>query len=301
LDKHQHTHPHISGKNLFYTILLNVAITIAQIIGGFWSGSLALLSDAVHNFSDVLSLIVSFVANWLTHKRKQTLSQTFGFKRAEIVAAFFNAGTLIIIAIFLIIEAIKRFQNPQDISGNIVIFLAIVGIVGNGMGVLFLQKDATHNLNMKSAYLHLFTDMLTSVAVLIGGIVMKFYQIYWVDPVLTLFISVYLIYMSWKVFIDSLKILMLFAPDQIVMKNIEKVIEEVSGVKNIHHVHIWQLNDHDIHFEAHIEFENDIQLSDFDQRCQEIELLLQDKFGINHTNIQPEFKRDDSKDFIIQD
>ena len=112
MEHHQH---HISGRNLFFTILLNIIITIAQLIGGFLSGSLALISDAVHNFSDVLSLIVSFVANWLTKKRKQTLSQTFGFKRAEIVAAFFNAGTLIVIAIFLIIEAIKRFQNPQEI------------------------------------------------------------------------------------------------------------------------------------------------------------------------------------------
>jgi len=120
---------------LFLTILLNVIITITQLIGGIVSGSLALLSDAVHNFSDVLSLVVSYVANWLTRKRKQTLTQTFGYKRAEIVAAFFNAATLIIIAVFLIIEAIGRFSHPQEISGNIVILLALLGIVANGLGV----------------------------------------------------------------------------------------------------------------------------------------------------------------------
>lgn len=298
MEHHQH---HISGRNLFFTILLNIIITIAQLIGGFLSGSLALISDAVHNFSDVLSLIVSFVANWLTKKRKQTLSQTFGFKRAEIVAAFFNAGTLIVIAIFLIIEAIKRFQNPQEISGNTVILLAFLGIVVNGLSVLFLQKDAHHNLNMKSAYLHLMTDMLTSVAVLIGGLMIKYFQIYWIDPILTLIISAYLIYMSWNIFIDSLKILMLFAPDTIVMEDIEKTVVAISGVKNIHHVHVWQLNDHEIHLEAHIEFESDIKLSQFDEKCIEIEDILRSQFGIHHTNLQPEFKRDDKKEFIIQD
>lgn len=286
---------------MFLTILLNVIITITQLIGGIVSGSLALLSDAVHNFSDVLSLVVSYVANWLTRKRKQTLTQTFGYKRAEIVAAFFNAATLIIIAVFLIIEAIGRFSHPQEISGNIVILLAILGIVANGLGVFFLQKDASHNLNMQSAYLHLLTDMFTSVAVLVGGLLMKYFGLFWIDPVLTILISLYLIYMSWRIFIESLKILMLFAPDELVMQDIEKAVVEIEGIKNIHHVHIWQLNDHEIHFEAHIEFEADILLSVFDQKCEQIEKLLHERFAIHHTNLQPEFKRDDEKAFIIQD
>jgi len=186
-----------------FTILLNIGITIAQLIGGFISGSLALLSDAVHNLSDVLALIISYVANWLSNKKKQNLGQTFGYKRAEIIAAFFNAATLIIIAVFLAIEAIKRFTNPIEIGSNLVIWLALIGVLGNGLGVLLLKKDASHNLNMKSAYLHLLTDMLTSVAVFIGGLLMKFYQIYWVDAILTLIISIYLIYMSWRIFVVS--------------------------------------------------------------------------------------------------
>jgi cobalt-zinc-cadmium efflux system protein len=221
LEHHHHHHP-VSGKNLLLTILLNVIITIAQLIGGIVSGSLALLSDAVHNFSDVLSLVVSYVANWLTRKRKQTLTQTFGYKRAEIVAAFFNAATLIVIAVFLIVEAIGRFTHPQEVSGNIVILLALLGIIANGLGVFFLQKDASHNLNMQSAYLHLLTDMLTSVAVMIGGLLMKYLGWFWIDPVLTMIISIYLIYMSWRIFIESLKILMLFAPDELVMQILKK-------------------------------------------------------------------------------
>ena len=301
MSDHHHSHNHISGKNLFWTIVLNVAITVAQAVGGFVSGSLALLSDAVHNLSDVLSLIISYVAHWLTRNKEQTLSQTFGYKRAEIVAAFFNAATLIVIAVILSVEAIKRFQNPQEITGNIVIILAFIAIIANGLGVLLVKKDATNNLNMKSAYLHLLTDMLTSVAVLIGGLLMKFFGMYWVDPVLTLIISIYLIYMSWRIFIDSLKILMLFAPDHIVMQDIEEEVVKIKGIKNIHHVHIWQLNDNEIHFEAHIEFSKDIVLSEFDKKCEEIEKVLLDKFSINHTNLQPEYKRDDDKRFIIQD
>lgn len=298
---HDHHHPTLSGRNLLFTILLNVGITLAQLIGGFISGSLALLSDAVHNLSDVLSLIISYVANLLSRKRKQNLRQTFGYKRAEIIAAFFNAATLIIIAVFLAIEALKRFNTPIEISSNIVIWLALIGIAGNGFSVLLLQKDANHNLNMRSAYLHLLTDMLTSVAVLIGGLVMKYFQIYWVDAALTLIISIYLIYMSWKIFVDALKILMLFAPDHIIIKDIESAILELPNIRNIHHVHIWQLNDHKTHFEAHIEFSKDVKLSEFDKSCENIELLLADNFDIYHSNLQPEFDRDDNKEFIIQD
>jgi len=298
---HNHQHPKLSGKNLLISIFLNIVITTAQIIGGFLSGSLALISDAIHNLSDVISLIVSYIANRLSNSKKQTLKQTFGFKRAEIIAAFFNAATLIIIAFFLAIEAIKRFNNLQEIQSDLVIWLALLGILANGFSVLLLKKDAEHNLNMKSAYLHLLTDMLTSVAVLIGGLIMKYYHIYWIDALLTLIISLYLVYMSWKIFLESLKILMLFAPDNIDIADIEKSILKIESIKNIHHVHIWQLNDTNSHFEAHIEFKKDIKLSEFDFICEQIEHILAHDFNINHSNLQPEFHRDDNKIFIIQD
>jgi len=298
---HNHSHPALSGKRLLFSIILNIIITITQVIGGLISGSLALISDAVHNLSDVISLIISYVANILTNKKKQTLHQTFGYKRAEIIAAFFNSATLIVIAVFLAFEAIKRFNNPQEIESNLVIWLALIAILGNGLSVLLLKNDAEHNLNMKSAYLHLITDLLTSVAVLIGGILMKYYQIFWVDALLTILISLYLLYMSWEIFIDSLKILMLFAPKHLDIEKIQKEIININAIKNIHHVHIWQLNDHDVHFEAHIEFKKDINLSEFDKICNKVEQLLMNKFHINHSNLQPEFDRDDHKEFIIQD
>jgi len=298
---HYHHHKEISGNNLFLSILLNVVITIAQIIGGLISGSLALISDALHNFSDVISLIISYVANLLSNRKKQTLGRTFGYKRAEIIAAFINAITLIIIAIFLAYEAIKIFIEPHKIKSDIVIWLALLSVLVNGVSVLLLKKDAKHNLNMKSAYIHLFTDMLTSVAVFIGGLLMKFYEIYWIDGVLTLGISFYLIYMSWGILSQSLKILMLFAPEHIVIKDVETAVLKIDKIENIHHVHIWQLNEHDCHLEAHIEFKNDIKLSEFDLVCEEIEKLLLNQFKINHCNLQPELNRDDIKEFIIQD
>lgn len=298
---HAHHHPKLSGKKLLISIVLNIVITVAQVIGGIVSGSLALISDAVHNLSDVISLIISYIANLLTTKKKQTLHQTFGYKRAEIIAAFLNAATLIVIAVFLGIEAIKRFGKVHEIESNIVIWLAFIAILGNGFSVLLLKKDANNNLNMRAAYLHLLTDMLTSVAVLAGGLLMKWFGFYWVDTILTILISIYLLYMSWEIFIDSLKILMLFAPQKIDIYEVVKEISSIPAIKNVHHVHIWQLNDHDIHFEAHLEFSKDIKLSQFDKICQQVEEILKNKYHIYHCNLQPEYARDDSKEIIIQD
>jgi len=300
---HNHSHDHevVSGKRLLFSILLNVVITISQIIGGIISGSLALISDAVHNMSDVISLVISYGANLLSNKKKQTQYQTFGYKRAEIIAAFVNSASLIIIAVFLAIEAVKRIYEPQEIMSEIVIWLALIAILGNGLSVVLLRKDAGHNMNMRAAYLHLISDLLTSVAVLAGGILMKFYGVYWLDAILTILISIYLLYMSWSIFLDSLKILMLFAPKNLNIEDIQNEILTINEIKNIHHVHVWHLNDKDIHFEAHIEFKEDIKLSDFDEICRQLEQILRDKFNIKHSNLQPEFEREDHKDFIIQD
>lgn len=296
---HNHNHQ-VQSKNLLYSILLNVVITIAQVIGGVISGSLALLSDALHNFSDVLSLVFSFVAHKLS-RRKASLDQTFGLKRAELIAAFVNASTLIVVAFYLIYEAIVRFFHPQDIQPNLVIWLAALGIVVNGLSVLLLKKDADHNLNMKSAYLHLLTDMLASVAVLVGGILMYYFQIYWIDSVLTFIIAVYLIVVGIDLLVKATKMLMLFTPEEINVKDIVKTINKIKGVKLLHHVHVWHLNEEELHLEAHLDCSEDIKMSDFNILLAEIEAVLLEKFHINHVNIQPEFQKIDPKDIIVQD
>ncbi|RLD27516.1 MAG: cation transporter [Bacteroidetes bacterium] len=298
---HQHHNHHdLKGRNLLISIILNILITISQVVGGIISGSLALISDALHNFSDVLSLMVSFIANKYS-KKQASLNKTFGYKRSEIIAAFINAATLMIVAVYLVYEAIIRFFNPREIESGLVIWLALLGIIANGFSVLLLRKSARDNMNMRSAYLHLFTDMMASVAVLVGGLLMKYFAWFWVDSVLTILIAIYLIFMGYDLLKKSFKVLMLFSPDDI---NLEKMREAISNhpeIKNVHHIHIWQLNEKETHMEAHIDFYNDISLSQFDVILDKIEKQLYNDFGINHVNIQPEYQKDDPKEIIVQD
>lgn len=297
---HSHHHHEVKGKNLVFSIILNLTITIAQLIGGIISGSLALISDALHNFSDVLSLGFSLVAHNLSHK-KATEDQTFGYKRAELVAAFVNALVLIVVALFLMYGAIDRFFNVHIIKPDLVIWLSILGIVVNGGSVLLLQKDAEHNINMKSAYLHLLTDMMASVAVLVGGLLMKYFGWNWVDSVLTILIGIYLIVVGYDLLKTSTKMLMLFTPEDIAIKEIINEVHQLSGAGNLHHIHVWHLNDDEVHLEAHLDCSEDIKMSEFDDLLHKIEAVLLEKFHINHITIQPEFKKEDSKETIVQD
>jgi cobalt-zinc-cadmium efflux system protein len=299
---HNHHHHHeVQGKNLLFSIVLNLVITVAQVVGGILSGSLALISDALHNFSDVLSLVFSYVAHKLS-KKKASVNQTFGYKRAELIAAFVNAMTLIIVALLLIYGAIERFFNPQEIKSSLVIWLSILGIVVNGLSAFMLKKDADKNLNMKSAYLHLFTDMLASVAVLIGGLVMKYFQWFWVDSVLTILIAFYLIIVGFDLLKTSTKMLMLFTPVHIDINEIISEVHKIEGVSKLHHIHVWHLNDDELHLEAHLDCIEDIKMSEFNEIVNQVERILLDKFQINHINIQPEYNKEEgSKDFIVQD
>ena len=298
---HVHIHKHeVKGKNLVFSILLNLLITLAQVIGGIISGSLALISDALHNFSDVITLVFSLVANKLS-RRKASIDHTFGFKRAELIAAFVNAATLIIVALFLIYGAIERFYNPHAIKSGLVIWMALLGIAVNGISALMLKKDAEHNINMKSAYLHLFTDMLASVAVLVGGLLMKYFGWFWVDSVMTILIAVYLIVVGIDLLKTSTKMLMLFTPEHIDIKEIVREVHKIPGAGKLHHIHVWHLNDEELHLEAHLDCSEDIKMSEFNDLLHQIEQVLFTQFHINHINIQPEFKKEDPKDFIVQD
>jgi cobalt-zinc-cadmium efflux system protein len=293
VEHHQHE---VSGKNLGFAIVLNVGITIAQAIGGIISGSMALLSDAAHNLSDVLSMVISFLANRLA-RREANEKQTFGFRRSEILAALINSATLIIISVIILFEAVQRLISPVPVSANTVIYLAIAGILANGVSVLFIRNDSHENMNMRSVYLHLFGDMLTSVAVLLGGLAMKYLQWYWTDSVFSIAIAIYLLYMSWGILRTSLRIIMQFTPEEVDIQKIAKGIENIAGVKNTHHVHVWQINEHELMFEAHLDLAEDLNLSDFEVILKEIKQLLKQS-GINHSTIQPEFSVDDNKQII---
>jgi len=295
-----HNHKDIKGKKLLFSIVLNILITVSQVIGGLISGSLSLLSDALHNFSDVISLLISYIADRYS-KKDASIKRTFGYKRAEIIAAFINSATLIIVAFYLVWEAIERFIEPQEIESSLVIWLAILAILANGLSVLLLKKESKENMNMRSAYLHLLTDMSASVAVLIGGLLMKYYEWFWVDSTLTILIAVYLLIMGYDLLKSSFKVLMLFTPEEMNLEKINISISQLPEIKNVHHIHIWQLNEEEVHMEAHIDFHHNITLSEFDKILIKIEEKLYHDFGINHVNIQPEFQKDDPKDIVVQD
>ena len=297
---HEHDHGNLKGKKLGLSILLNILITVAQAIGGLVSGSLSLLSDALHNFSDVVALIISYIAEKLAQK-DYTPEQTFGYKRAEIIAALINAASLIAIALMLTKEAIVRFNEPVVIESFPVIVLAGFSILVNGGSVLLLKKEAEENMNMKSAYLHLFSDMISSIAVLAGGICMYYFQIFWIDSVLSIGIAVYLIYSSFGLLGQTLRVLMQFAPKNIDIEAIRKAILQYPFIENVHHIHLWQLNDKDIHFEAHLDFKEDMSLSRVSDIIRQVNNLLQKEFQIEHVLIQPEFGVQDAKHFVVDE
>ena len=188
---HSHVNTEVSLPKLLFTIFLNLVITAAQIVGGILSGSLALISDAIHNFSDSISVILAYFAQVLSRK-PSTRKSTFGYKRAEILAAFINALSLIGISVYLVFEAVERFFNPQEVNAKWMFWLGLLGLVANGISVLVLQREKHKNLNIKAAYLHLLGDALTSLAVVLGAILIWFYKIYWIDAVVTILISIYL-------------------------------------------------------------------------------------------------------------
>ncbi len=298
---HIHDHINLRGRKLVITIVLNLLITVAQVIGAVFANSLALLSDAFHNFSDTSSLLISYIANNLT-KKKSTARQTFGYKRAEIIAAFINSFFLLIVAAYIIYESVDRifFSPEEDIDPVIVMVMASFSIVMNGLSVLVIYKGSRSNMNLRSAYLHLFTDMLSSIAVLAGGAAIYFFDITVIDPVLSVLIAVYLIVFGWKLVSQSLKVLMQFTPEGV---DIEKIAGELSGfeeIRNIHHAHAWQLNDEEIMFEAHVEFNKNLPISEACHVMVKMRNHLIDRHDIHHTTFQPEFEVSCDKTLINQ-
>lgn len=298
---HYHDEIDLRGRKLIVTIFLNLLITVAQVIGAIFANSLALLSDAFHNFSDTSSLLISYVANKLT-KKKFTKQQTFGYKRAEIIAAFINASFLLIIAAYIIYESINRIFSPEEIKINPVLVMALAGfsIVMNGLSVWIIYSDSRKNINIRSAYLHLFTDMLSSVAVLLGGAAIYFFNINLIDPILSIAIAIYLIIFGWRLVIQSIKVLMQFTPKNIDLEEIARDLSVLKEIKNIHHAHAWQLNDDEIMFEAHVEFEEDLSISEACEVMKAMKNLLKQHFDIHHTTFQPEFQVGCKSDLIHQ-
>lgn len=294
---HDHTHK-LRGNKLLWVTLLNFSITIVQIIGGFFSNSLSLISDAIHNLGDSSAIFIAFLAG--KHAEKQPDERkTFGYKRTEILAALFNAVILIGICAYLFYGAYERFVEPEPIKGKMMLIIAIFGLLANLISVIVLHKDKSHNLNVRAAYMHLLGDTLSSVAVIAGGIAIWIWDLYWLDPLITVFVGVYIIRHTWSIVRQTVNILMQATPDGIDVNMLKRKIEEFSEVENMHHLHIWRMDDEHIHLEAHINLCEDRMLSDVQPIRRHIEAMLFEKFGIGHVTLQIEYKGCQGEDELI--
>ncbi len=285
---------------LVMTIFLNLGITISQGIVGLLTGSLALLTDALHNLSDVFSLTISYVASRL-YDKKPNMKQTYGFKRAEIIAAFVNALLLVVLAVFLIKEALARLLSPVPVEPLGMILLSTLSVIINGISALLIKRGADHSLNMKSSYIHLISDALTSASIVVGGLIIYYTGAYWIDSVLSLFVASYLIFVTIQIFSKSLEVIMQFAPSSPKVPELVEFITAQESILNVHHVHLWQLTENEIHFEAHIEFAKDLPLSETTRLLSKLQDSLIKKFSIHHVTFQPEFEALDQKSVIVND
>ncbi len=269
---------------MVFTVLLNMVITTAEIIGGILSGSLALVSDALHNFSDSISLIISYIALRLK-LRSNSMKHTFGLKRAEILAAVINSAAMIIVCFYLFYEAVERFMNPQQINAGIMSIVAVIGLIANLIATILLRKGSRGSINIRSAYLHLLGDTVSSVAVIAGGIAIALWNVNWIDPILTILIGLYIIRESYFILEEAIHILMEGAPLDISIEQIQKEVELFDEVDDIHHIHLWMVGDNDSHLEAHVNV-HDMKISESDLLRNKIENVLKEKFGISHITLQ---------------
>jgi cobalt-zinc-cadmium efflux system protein len=309
-DSHYHSHEHghhhahaedgIHGIPLILTILLNLIITAAEVIGGILSNSLALLSDALHNFSDGLSVLLAYFAFRISRK-KSDYRKTYGYKRAEILAALLNSSALVVICMYLFYEAVNRFLHPEPVSGNLMLIIALIGLLGNLTSVLILRKGKGVNINIKAAYLHLLGDTLSSVAVIIGALLIIYFRIYWLDPILTFVIGLYILKEAYSIISETVEILMQAVPPGIDLELVSRRLSEIGEISNVHHVHVWQLDDKSINLECHIELSRDMQISNSKTIISEVQEILHQEFNIGHSTLQIEYGSNHLSELVATD
>jgi cobalt-zinc-cadmium efflux system protein len=283
---HEHGVP--SGRNLTISVVMNAAITVAEVAGGLASGSLALLADALHNATDTLAGILALWALRLG-RRAHDEQHTFGYRRAEILSAGINAGAMIIIAAFLFREAWLRFRNPQPVQGGIMLAVAVVGLAGNFVSVMILRHQASESLNVRGAYLHLVSDTLSSVGVVLGGIAITIWHMTWIDPLITVLVAVWVLKESFSLVREAGSILMERAPVGLRLADLAADVRSLAHVRDVHHVHVWKLCDNQTMFEGHVNVD-DISVRETGSVRRDIEGVLQGKYGITHTTLQFEFE-----------
>jgi cation diffusion facilitator family transporter len=273
-----------SGSRLLLTLAMNLLIPVAQVIGGLMANSVALISDAVHNFSDFTAVLISYIA-FRIGRRGASVFNTFGYRRAEIMAALINVVLLAGASGVILYHAVQRFWEPQAVNGLVVIVLAAVGVVGNGLSAWLLHRDAAHSLNVRGAFLHMLGDLLTSVVVLINGILLVFFPWYWLDPLLSLLIVAFILKNGWGVLKEATAVLMNATPSHIDLENVRGFLAGLPGVQGVHFLHAWQVSSDSTAFSCHVVVP-DQQVSQTEHLAIRIKHELLHRFRIDHPVLQ---------------
>ncbi len=281
---HHHVDPGAGDARVAIAVGVNLLLTAAQLIGGVISGSLALIADAIHNLSDALSLVIAFAARKIA-RRPADESMTFGYGRAEVVAALVNLTTLVVIGLFLVYEGLMRLVDPPEVEGWIVVILAGVALVVDLVTVLLTVSMAKSSMNIRAAYIHNLADALGSVAVVVAGTLILLYDWKLVDPIVTLGISAYILWHAGSELPPVIRLLMLGAPGEPDTDAVRRALSDVEGVESVHHVHLWQIDERRRSVEAHLVV---VDLTRAPEIVRRAKHALDDRFEIGHSTLEVE-------------
>jgi len=274
----------LGDRRLGLAVAINLGLTVAQVVGGIVSGSLALIADALHNFSDAASLLIAFAARRIA-RRPADERMSFGYARAEVVAALINFTTLILLGLYLGYEAIMRLLAPQPIAGWTVVIVAGIALVVDAATALLTHAQARESMNIKAAFLHNVADALSSVAVIVGGVVILLYDWTLIDPLLTLAIAGYVLWHGLAEIGGAIRILMLGVPPGTDPAAVIAAMREVEGVADVHHLHLWGFDERRVSLEAHLVVAEGATVGAAKAHVRQ---LLHERFGVSHVTLETE-------------
>ena len=281
---HAHIDPNSGDRRVAIAIWANGLLTVAQVVGGIFSGSLALIADALHNFSDMASLVIAFAARKIA-RRPADERMTFGYGRVEIVAALINYTTLIVIGFYLIYEGGMRMIDPPEVMGWTVVILGGIALVVDTLTAMLTYSMQKGSVNIRALFLHNLSDALASVAVIVGGTLIILYEMRWVDPAITIGIALYILYLSFTEIGGPIRTLMLGSPPDIDGNDVVRAIQSVDGVVDVHHVHLWQMQEHAAALDCHIVVERE-RMGEADKIKENVKSVLHERFSIEHSTLE---------------
>ncbi|SFH31730.1 cobalt-zinc-cadmium efflux system protein [Palleronia marisminoris] len=278
-----HMDPESGDRRVSIAIWANALLTVAQIVGGILSGSLALIADALHNFSDMASLVIAFVARKIA-RRPADERMTFGYGRIEIVAALINYTTLILVGVYLIYEGAMRFIEPTEVTGWMVVILGAVALAVDSLTAWLTWSMQKGSVNIRALFLHNLSDALASVAVIVGGTLIILYDVTWVDPAITIGIALYILYLALTEIGGPIRTLMLGSPPDMDCMDVIDAMRRIEGVADVHHVHVWQMQEREAALDCHVVLDEEGW-----ERIEATKATLKNElkdFGITHSSLE---------------